>query len=196
MFSSFSQRRAGRSLAVMLCLLLGVGCTVGEIDNELKTKLTEAQKAGYLAAIAFITFGASPDQGPDSSPNGSAPNVLPPTNVQTNGAVTLRTKDVPAAGTLAVYTPTAPFRGNQNAIVGAALKPTSDLAGTVLLRQADCKLIQYSFADTLLGAIPTLTTLTGFEAHIQKVAGLGTAAATYPKGCADRRLGTSSVPTA
>ena len=191
MFCSFSQRRAQRGLAVMLCLLLGVGCTIGEIEKHLETKLTDAQKDGIHVGGIFVTSsGATADPGPDPSPNGSA------TNVQTNGAVTLSTKDVPAAGTLAVYTPTAPFRGNQNAIVGAALKPTSNLAGTVLLRQADCKLIQYSFADTLLGAIPTLTTLTGFEAHIQKVAGLGTAAATYPKGCADRRLGTSSVPTA
>ena len=99
-----------------------------------------------------------------------------------------------AATTLSSFTPTAAFRGNQTALVGAALNPSSPVAGSVLVRESDCTLTQYAYATYLVGITPTK--LPGFEASVHKLSGLTTTAGTFPKGCADRRLGTpSSVGT-
>ena len=101
---------------------------------------------------------------------------------------------VATATTLTSFTPTAAFRGNQTALVGAALNPSSPVAASVLVRESDCTLTQYAYAAFLDGTTPTK--LPGFEVYAHKISGLTTTAGTFPKGCADRRLGTpSSVGT-
>ena len=97
---------------------------------------------------------------------------------------------------LSAFTPSAPFLGNQTGLVGAALNPSSSLAGSLLVRESDCSLTQYSFADTPDNAVPSLTKLPGFDAYVHKISGLTTPAGAFPKGCADRRLGTPSAPGA
>lgn len=97
---------------------------------------------------------------------------------------------------LSAFTPTAAFLGNQSAFVGAALKPSSTLAGSLLVRESNCSVTQYAFADTADGAVPSLTKLPGFDAYARKISGLTTPAGTFPEGCADRRLGTPSAPGA
>lgn len=101
-----------------------------------------------------------------------------------------------AAPVLSAFTPTASFLGNQTGLVGAALNPPSALAGALLVRESNCSLTQYSFTDTPDGATPTLTTSPGFDAYVHKISSLATTAGAFPKGCADRRLGTPSAPGA
>ena len=95
---------------------------------------------------------------------------------------------------LSTFTPTAAFLGNQSMLVGGALNPGSRLAGTLLARESNCSLTQYSFADTADGATPVLTSLPGLDAYAHRISGLTTAAGVFPKGCTDGRLGTASSP--
>ena len=122
--------------------------------------------------------------------------ALTPAKPPTPAAVQRARLAAAAPTGLSAFTPSAPFLGNQTGLVGAALKPTSTLAGSLLVRESNCTLTQYSFADTADFAMPSLTKLPGFDAYVHKISGLTTAAGAFPKGCADRRLGTPSAPGA
>ena len=96
--------------------------------------------------------------------------------------------------TLASYTPTAAFRGNQVAVIGAAPNPTSATTSALLLRENDCSLTLYAI-NTALGASTSITaTLPGAGAYLHKLAGLTTTAGTFANGCTDRLLGVHPAP--
>ncbi|MEO8135548.1 MAG: VCBS repeat-containing protein [Betaproteobacteria bacterium] len=73
------------------------------------------------------------------------------------------------------------------------LDPFNDLSSTLLEREANCSLTQYSSAA---GATLNQIALPGFDAYAHRIARLTTTAGVFPNGCADRRLGTVSSPVA
>ena len=95
---------------------------------------------------------------------------------------------------LSTYTPTAPFLGNQTAIVGGALDTSSAPSGAILVRETNCTLTQYGIGK-VNGTMSTITaTLPNADAYLHKLSGLTTTVGTFPKGCADRTKGIPSAP--
>jgi hypothetical protein len=99
-----------------------------------------------------------------------------------------------AALTLSSYTPTAAFRGNQVAVIGAAPVQTSVVTSALLLREDNCSLTQYSVANAANVTTTITAILPGAGAYLHKLAGLTTTTGTFAKGCVDHALGVSSAP--
>jgi Bacterial Ig-like domain (group 3)/FG-GAP-like repeat len=156
--------------------------------------------AGKLFAVSLIIAMAglaacgSDDSGDDSasrrSPIAEATNG--PTHVQSyspprhHGNIAIRASAVPAV----TAPPTlAPFLGNLSAI------PASPGNGVILQRQADCSLLFSNFAFSIKtsGVSVTVDSQTPhYEKIMRENAFLTAPAGTYPNGCADQTLGTTS----
>ena len=96
--------------------------------------------------------------------------------------------------TLATFTPTAPLRGNQLAIVGGAQSTPSSPTGAILVRESNCTLTQYEIGN-VNGTTSTITsTLPNADAYLHLLSGLTTTAGAFPRGCVDRTKGVPSAP--
>jgi FG-GAP-like repeat len=106
----------------------------------------------------------------------------------------------PPGLSLASYTPTAAFFGNQMAIVGDATSTTNNPHGSILVRESNCGLTQYDISygsSGLYGSASSLfATLPGVDSYLHRISGLTTTAGVFPKGCSNRTLGTPSAPYA
>jgi hypothetical protein len=168
-----------RALPLAAVALSAAGCTFFLL---LRFPEISADDPLYIRALMFdVTWGY-----PVFTPS------PPPSSVTGHPGAKAVTAATPTS--LSTFTPTAAFQGSQSILVGGALNPGSRLAGTLLARESNCSLTQYSFADTADGATPALTILPGLDAYAHRVSGLTTAAGVFPKGCTEPRLGTASSP--
>ncbi len=120
---------------------------------------------------------------------------IPTLSARRVNALAAPVSQLTAAGTVSLtsFTPTAPFRGNQVAIVGGALDTDNAQTGTLLVRQTDCSLTQYAIGP-VNGTTSTIThVLPGADAYLHQLSGLTTTPGTFPRGCVDQSLGVPST---
>ena len=158
-------------------------------------------KAGKLCAVSLMVIGmaglaacGSDDtgDGEDSKRIPAAEAANAPTHVPSHvparhhSSIAVRT----SAAQVSTAPPTlAPFLGNLGAI------PASPGNGVILQRQPDCSLLFSNFAFSISTSAVS-TTVDSQTPHYEKImrdnAFLTTPAGTYPNGCADQTLGTTS----
>ncbi len=158
--------------------------------------------------LALLLAACPPSGGPDGYAFGALLAVGPNPAAQENaGGATTPSKRVAgsreavqaAAETdisLRTFTPTAPFRGNQVALVAGALDSGTTFTSAILVREPNCSLTQYAITPAAAPATSISATLPGAGTYLHQLAGLTTMPGRFPRGCIDRRLGQAASPVA
>jgi hypothetical protein len=167
--------RLGQTIVLMLSLLSLLGCDKN--DPYFQVAL-QAETGTYNPPI--------PNKSSQDIPLAFAPGLGTPVRKAVGGGVTLAT-----------FTPTAAFYGNQTAITGGAVGTQSEPSSAILVRESNCSLTHYAISYGSAGVYGSsssiVATLPNADSYLHQLSGLTSTAGTFPKGCSNRSLGTPSI---